>query len=494
MVNQVVVVIGILLVTLYAAAIFVWGHDARASEIYKDASAFLFPFFSIAYLLQEKGNKFHKNSLQIQKEQQLKRQLKVIMPSESAEKQMIRFRCMRIAWVLVCGLIGISFCLFLSISSVLHPIILENAYLERTEYGQGDREANLIVSTKDRKQKLQVTVKERVYSEQEVTDFLSQAMKLLPTLILDKNSSLEQIRFPLNLVKEIEGMPFRISWESSNYDVVSSDGLLINEDLTEDAVVTLTAGLSYLEYRFYSTINVVVKPKVYTDAELELQEIKEALEIQQKASTDRHALYLPKQVIGIDKISWEEEPYTDWAWVLLLTVLASIAIYVTKGTEIEKKLKEREQQLAMDYCEVINKLTLYMNAGMTLRNIFFKLMTEYEQTERVRKQYLYEEITMTCHEMQTGVSEADAYENFGKRCGLRQYVRLTALLTQNMKKGSNNLIVSLQQESRDAFETRKNMARRLGEEAGTKVLGPMMLMLGVVLVMIMIPAYLSFGM
>ena len=196
----------------------------------------------------------------------------------------------------------------------------------------------------------------------------------------------------------------------------------------------------------------------------------------------------------MDQIHWEEEPYMDWVWVLMLTGLAAIAIYVTKGTEIEKQRKEREVQLAMDYCELINKLTLYMNAGMTLRNIFFKLMTEYEKHSGIRKQYLYEEISMTCHEMQTGVSETDAYENFGKRCGLRQYVRLTALLNQNMKKGSNNLLVSLQQESRDAFETRKNMARRLGEEAGTKVLGPMMLMLGVVLVMIMIPAYLSFGM
>lgn len=493
MVNQVVLVTGILLVILFAVTLFLWGHDARASGIYKDAPSLLFPFFSIAFLLQENRNRFHKSSLQIQKEQQLMRQLKVILPGESAETQMIRFRCMRIAWVLICSLIGICFCLFLSISSVLHPIIVENAYIERTEYGQGDREANLIVSTKDRKQKLQVTVKERTYSEQEVTDFLNQATEQLPILILAQNSSPEQIRFPLNLVKEIEGLPFRISWESSNYDVVGSDGSLRNEDLTEDVVVILTAGLSYLEYRFYSTINVVVKPKVYSDSELELQEIEKALEVQQEASTDRHALYLPKQAVGIDKISWEEEPYMDWVWVLLLTGLASITIYVAKGTEIEKKRKEREQQLAMDYCEVINKLTLYMNAGMTLRNIFFKLMTEYEKTERVKKRYLYEEITMTCHEMQTGVSETDAYENFGKRCGLRQYVRLTALLTQNMKKGSNNLIVSLQQESRDAFETRKNMARRLGEEAGTKVLGPMMLMLGVVLVMIMIPAYLSFG-
>ena len=289
-------------------------------------------------------------------------------------------------------------------------------------------------------------------------------------------------------------MPFRISWESSNYDVVGSDGTVRNDDLSEDVVVTLTAGLSYLEYRFYTTLNVVVKPRVYTAEELEMIEIEKALAAQQEASSDRHALYLPKQVVGMDQIHWEEEPYMDWVWVLMLTGLAAIAIYVTKGTEIEKQRKEREVQLAMDYCELINKLTLYMNAGMTLRNIFFKLMTEYEKHSGIRKQYLYEEITMTCHEMQTGVAETDAYENFGKRCGLRQYVRLTALLNQNMKKGSNNLLVSLQQESRDAFETRKNMARRLGEEAGTKVLGPMMLMLGVVLVMIMIPAYLSFGM
>ena len=494
MVNQVVLITGILLVVLFAVAVFVWGHDAKASDIYGEGSSFLFPFFSIAFQIQDKRNRFRKSSLLIEREQQLMRQIKLIMPRESAQKQMIRFQCMRITWVLVCFLLGICFCVLLSISAVLHPLIRENAYIQRTEYGQGDREANLIVSTKDRKRKYQLIVKERAYSEQEVTDFFKQATALLPTLILGQNSSPELISYPLQLVKEIEGMPFRISWESSNYDVVGSDGTVRNDDLSEDVVVTLTAGLSYLEYRFYTTLNVVVKPRVYTAEELEMIEIEKALAAQQEASSDRHALYLPKQVVGMDQIHWEEEPYMDWVWVLMLTGLAAIAIYVTKGTEIEKQRKEREVQLAMDYCELINKLTLYMNAGMTLRNIFFKLMTEYEKHSGIRKQYLYEEITMTCHEMQTGVSEADAYENFGKRCGLRQYVRLTALLNQNMKKGSNNLLVSLQQESRDAFETRKNMARRLGEEAGTKVLGPMMLMLGVVLVMIMIPAYLSFGM
>ena len=44
-----------------------------------------------------------------------------------------------------------------------------------------------------------------------------------------------------------------------------------------------------------------------------------------------------------------------------------------------------------------------------------------------------------------------------------------------------------------AFEKQKNMARKLGEEAGTKLLLPMMLMLGIVMVLIIVPAYFSFS-
>ena len=39
---------------------------------------------------------------------------------------------------------------------------------------------------------------------------------------------------------------------------------------------------------------------------------------------------------------------------------------------------------------------------------------------------------------------------------------------------------------------RKGLAKKLGEEAGTKLLLPMMMMLCIVMVIIMIPAYFSF--
>ena len=42
-----------------------------------------------------------------------------------------------------------------------------------------------------------------------------------------------------------------------------------------------------------------------------------------------------------------------------------------------------------------------------------------------------------------------------------------------------------------AFEERKALAKRLGEEAGTKLLLPMFFMLAVVMIIIIVPAFLS---
>ena len=47
----------------------------------------------------------------------------------------------------------------------------------------------------------------------------------------------------------------------------------------------------------------------------------------------------------------------------------------------------------------------------------------------------------------------------------------------------------LYEESQSVFEERKKLARRKGEELGTKLLLPMMLLLGVVMVIIMAPAF-----
>ena len=50
----------------------------------------------------------------------------------------------------------------------------------------------------------------------------------------------------------------------------------------------------------------------------------------------------------------------------------------------------------------------------------------------------------------------------------------------------------LLQEVQNAFEERKNLARKLGEEAGSKMMLPLFMLLGVVLVIVTVPAFLAF--
>ena len=75
--------------------------------------------------------------------------------------------------------------------------------------------------------------------------------------------------------------------------------------------------------------------------------------------------------------------------------------------------------------------------------------------------------------------------------GLPQYIKLGSLLSQNLKKGSKGLASILEKEAASSMEERQNMARKLGEQAGTKLLFPMAMMFGVVLTVLIVPAFLS---
>lgn len=80
----------------------------------------------------------------------------------------------------------------------------------------------------------------------------------------------------------------------------------------------------------------------------------------------------------------------------------------------------------------------------------------------------------------------------GRRFGLSQYKMLSVLLVQNLRKGNENLLELLEREAASVTEERKRNAKVQGEEAGIKLLLPMVMQLIVVLIILMVPAFLNF--
>ena len=162
---------------------------------------------------------------------------------------------------------------------------------------------------------------------------------------------------------------------------------------------------------------------------------------------------------------------------------------------LKKKQKARERELQLEYAPLLSKLTLYMEAGLPLRRIWERIALEYSRKRRdeeTPRRVVYDEILRTYYRMEGGLSEAAAYEEFGRRCRLSSYIMLGSLLSQSVRAGGSDLIRNLEEEKRTAFHQRLMLAKKQGEEASSKLLVPLGLMLMVVLAIVMIPAFLTF--
>ena len=179
-----------------------------------------------------------------------------------------------------------------------------------------------------------------------------------------------------------------------------------------------------------------------------------------------------------------------------LGAVCAVLLALKDQNDIKKGENKRKHQLLLDYSEVLSRLIIFLGAGMSIRTAWDKIAFDYQKLMddgRQKPRYAYQEMYETSCQMRGGVPEGKAFMEFGRRIGLQQYMKLGSLLEQNRKNGSKNLRDTLKVEMAEAFEQRKHQARRLGEEAGTKLLLPLFMMLSIVMVMIAVPALMEFG-
>ena len=141
---------------------------------------------------------------------------------------------------------------------------------------------------------------------------------------------------------------------------------------------------------------------------------------------------------------------------------------------------------------MLSTLTLLLGAGMSVRKAWEKMIATNKNRAGPRAA-IYEEMEIALNQMKTGMSESEALEEFAARTKLPCYKKMSGLLTGYIQKGSRDITNQLNNEVALAFEERKALAKIAGELAGTKLLLPMIMLLGVALVIIIVPALLSFS-
>ena len=214
-----------------------------------------------------------------------------------------------------------------------------------------------------------------------------------------------------------------------------------------------------------------------------------------EGSLGDNMLSLPTEIDGL-RIYYSEHEDRSYLLLPLLGVIAAMAIYMRQGQARRTEKKQREALLMLDYSELVSKLMVYIGAGLTVRKALETISQHFDAliARSIKEDRpLYQELRTMVIQFRRNMPESEIYLSFGRRVNLKPYTKLVSLIEQNRMNGARNLRAMLELEIEDAFEQPKTTARRLGEEAGTKLLLPLFIMLGIVMIIVIVPAMSALG-
>jgi tight adherence protein C len=365
-------------------------------------------------------------------------------------------------------------------------------YLERNPYGEGAYEETLQVELEGKQEEIQIYVEEQKYTEADKKRYLKEAEKELNTWFQRVCGDKGEIRQSLSFPDKLEQNPVTLSWSTSQPQILDWEGVLGTGVAPKGEMVDLMCTITLEEEMKIWQKEVRVYPPRRTEKEALQEEIQ--VRAEKLSEENSKKMYLPETYQG-EAVHYRRTAGNTGYLVCVLSVLLGFGIFPLKKERERQKEELRKKEMQRDYPDVLDKLVLFLQAGFSIRKAMEKLAIDYQRNRQkyhMKERAAYEEIVKTCREMEGGVYEADAYERMGKRCKISQYKILSVLLVQNLRKGNQNILELLEREAASAGEERKREARVRGEEASVKLLLPMIMQLMVVLVILMVPAFLSF--
>ena len=366
---------------------------------------------------------------------------------------------------------------------------LENGYeLLRNEPKEGDYEEALIATIGDEQVSLNVTVSERMLNETEAKEELLKARDLISEFLKGENESLKKITTDLNFLTEIPETSVEIQWVDKAPDYFTFAGEQRKEVvITEPVEIKLSAILTCREFSedYETTIT------LFPAAEDKVESLQRLIKEENQQQVENKIFMLPDDYEG-NSVTWRKKPDTTFLLVFLLMIMAVFLIKLGGKRDQESVKKDRLEFLEKEYAKLVSKFTMLLSAGLSIRNAWERIVLLYRRKGDTEGA-LFQELNWGFLQMQKGVSELEVYEAVGARFGNVHYKKLMAMFISDRKRGSVNLLDAMNQEMLSAWEEQKRKSRQHGEKIGTKLLIPMMGMLGIVLVIVMMPALLSFG-
>ncbi|HEX3032229.1 MAG TPA: type II secretion system F family protein [Bacillota bacterium] len=171
-------------------------------------------------------------------------------------------------------------------------------------------------------------------------------------------------------------------------------------------------------------------------------------------------------------------------YLLGLVVLVLIPVQCDKS--LEKQIIRRRQEILTDWPGFVNVLLLLVGAGLPFQTAFIRAAGS-----KADNGPLYREVQRVVSGLQQGRPLSAQLEELSRRCRVGEITRLVACVLPVLRQGGPHLTELLTLLAREAWEKRKELAVKQGEEAGARLVFPMVMVFVAIAILVLAPALIT---
>lgn len=390
--------------------------------------------------------------------------------------------------------IGIILLIILIFSMIFFPKYI---VFERNPFGQGMKEIQVSLKKDKENKKINYKLSEQELSDKQIRKIYKQFFKELKRKVAGKNTGLNKVTTSLSLPENIEGYPFEIAYEFLEDGYIFLDGTLNKKEQNklkngESHSTYITVKASYKQYEEIRKYKIQIFSKPDTFRHNKFYKVEQYLKKKEQKSRYGEKIRIPTTYKGI-QIGTGQNGVGSMGLIILFTTIG-LLIPLHNYMKLREKGDKCQIEAERDFPVIVHLLTLYMGAGLSFFSSVGRISNNYQRQKKQSKQkkYAFERIMLMEQQMNNGISQKEACHNWGMQFRTDSYQKLSLILIQSFTKGAKEAAVLMETEEKEAFRKRVDRARKEGEEAATRLLFPMILLLSEVMLLVMYPALIRF--
>lgn len=396
--------------------------------------------------------------------------------------------------------------LFIFLSVIGFLLQLNNNELLRTiprpEHGEPQTSLPINVHAKYEdttiRKNIHLKIRQPQLTESEKIEKIKNLKSQLETIILGNNDDLKHVTEALNLIQRHHGSGATIVWNSHNTKVIKNTGEIDLINAKGEEAIVLEAALTVDGYtEAWRTIVSINSDGNKADYKKTLaSRLEESIDLISRSSDSKH-LILPVSLGDQIYLEWRRQNSFSFATLIIIFCFGLVFIYLNRFKKIDKEIKERNNSIVNQLPDFVNKLVLLLNAGIVVSTAISKIAEDHGSTyaqnratnsKKMKGWNLYNELyEIEKRVKQTNVSMINELNEFSKRSGLRELIRVSTIISENINKGSS-LSEKLEAEGELLWLSRKKKAEEKGRLAETKLTFPLVILLLVLVMITIAPA------